>query len=91
GGQHTTLTVQGNTGWNPMKLPDTPENRAYLVELLTLMRTCYGGKLVPDDIDRFKKAVHENYALAYPDRRLRNVAWCFGQGELAKDMRVWYG
>ncbi len=91
GGQHTTLTVQGNTGWNPMKLPDTPENRAYLVELLTLMRTCYGGKLVPDDIDRFKKAVHENYALAYPDRRLRNVAWCFGQGELAKDMRVWHG
>ncbi|MBD4260112.1 type VI secretion protein, partial [Xanthomonas citri pv. citri] len=39
GGQHTTLTVQGSTGWNPMKLPDTPENRAYLVELLTLMRT----------------------------------------------------
>ncbi|MEP9545624.1 VirB4 family type IV secretion/conjugal transfer ATPase, partial [Xanthomonas euvesicatoria] len=78
GGQHTTLTVQGSTGWNPMKLPDTPENRAYLVELLTLMRTCYGGKIVPDDIDRFKKAVHENYALAYPDRRLRNVAWCFG-------------
>lgn len=91
GGQHTTLTVQGSTGWNPMKLPDTPENRAYLVELLTLMRTCYGGKIVPDDIDRFKKAVHENYALAYPDRRLRNVAWCFGQGELAKDMRVWHG
>lgn len=91
GGQHTTLTVQGSTGWNPMKLPDTPENRAYLVELLTLMRTCYGGKIVPDDIDRFKKAVHENYALAYPDRRLLNVAWCFGQGELAKDMRVWHG
>ncbi|MBD4263890.1 type VI secretion protein, partial [Xanthomonas citri pv. citri] len=79
------------TGWNPMKLPDTPENRAYLVELLTLMRTCYGGKIVTDDIDRFKKAVHENYALAYPDRRLLNVAWCFGQGELAKDMRVWHG
>lgn len=91
GGQHTTLTVQGSTGWNPMKLPETPENRAYLVELLSLMRTCYGGKIVPDDIDRFKKAVHENYALSYPDRRLRNVAWCFGQGELAKDMRVWHG
>ncbi|WP_430783128.1 type VI secretion protein (plasmid) [Xanthomonas oryzae pv. oryzae] len=91
GGQHTTLTVQGSTGWNPMKLPNTPENRAYLVELLTLMRTCYGGKIVPDDIDRFKKAVHENYELSYPDRRLRNVAWCFGQGELAKDMRVWHG
>ncbi len=91
GGQHTTLTVQGSTGWNPMKLPDTPENRAYLVDLLMLMRTCYGGKIVPDDIDRFKKTVHENYELPYEDRRLRNVVWCFGQGELAKDMRVWHG
>lgn len=91
GGQHTTLTVQGNTGWNPFKLPDTPENRAYLVELQTLMRTCYGGKLVPDDIERFQKAVHENYLLDYEDRRLRNIVWCYGQTELAKDMRVWHG
>ncbi|CAJ3267429.1 VirB4 family type IV secretion/conjugal transfer ATPase [Burkholderia pseudomallei] len=91
GGQHTTLSVQGSTGWNPFKLPDSPENRLYLVELMTLMRTCYGGKLVPDDIERFKKAVHENYELRFEDRRLRNVAWCFGQGELAKDMRIWHG
>ncbi|WP_208457027.1 type VI secretion protein [Caballeronia zhejiangensis] len=92
GGQHTTLSVQGNTGWNPFKLPDSPENRLYLVELMTLMRTCYGGKLIPDDIERFKKAVQENYdVLPFEDRRLRNVAWCFGQGELAKDMRIWHG
>ncbi|CAJ3904384.1 Type IV secretion system protein VirB4 [Burkholderia pseudomallei] len=91
GGQHTTLSVQGNTGWNPFMLPDSPENRLYLVELMTLMRTCYGGKIVPDDIERFKKAVHENYELRFEDRRLRNVAWCFGQGELAKDMRIWHG
>lgn len=92
GGQHTTLIVQGNSGWNPFRLPDTPENRAYLVDLLGLMRTCYGGKLVPDDIERFQKAVAENYdSLEEKDRRLRNIAWCFGQGELAKDMRVWHG
>ncbi|EKS72061.1 MULTISPECIES: type VI secretion protein [Caballeronia] len=92
GAAHTTLSVQGNTGWNPFKLPDSPENRLYLVELMTLMRTCYGGKLVPDDIERFKRAVTENYdVLPFQDRRLRNVAWCFGQGELAKDMRIWHG
>jgi len=91
GGQHTTLSVHGNTGWNPMQLPDTAENRAYLVDLMMLMRTCYGGRLTPDDIERFKWAVHENYELPHADRRLRNVAWRFGQGELAKDMRVWHG
>lgn len=91
GGQHTTLTVQGSTGWNPFQLPDTPENRSYLVELLTLMRTCYGGSVSPDDIERFKKAVQENYLLPLNDRRLRNIAWCFGQEELSKVMRVWHG
>ena len=91
GGLHTTLSIHGNTGWNPMQLPDTAENRAYLVELMTLMRTCYGGRLVPDDIERFKWAVHENYELPRADRRLRNVAWRFGQGDLANDMRVWHG
>ena len=91
GGQHTTLSVQGSTGWNPFQLPDTPENRAYLVELLGLMRTCYGGQLSPDDVERFKNAVHECFELNIADRRLRNVTWCFGQGELADAMSLWHG
>jgi type IV secretion system protein VirB4 len=88
--QHTYLSVHKRTGWNPFKLPDTGDNRAYLVELLMLMRTCYGGSLCPDDIERFKRAVQENYELPFEDRRLRNIAWTFGQNELAKDMRIWH-
>lgn len=91
GGQHTLLSVQGSTGWNPFKLPDTAENRLYLVELLTLMLTCYGGRVAPDDMERFKRAVNENYELPFQDRRLRNIAWCFGNGELARAMQVWHG
>lgn len=91
GGRHTTLTVQGKTGWNPFQLPDTAENRAYLVELQVLMRTCYGSVATADDIERFQHAVSESYALPPADRRLRNVAWCYGQGDLARDMRVWHG
>lgn len=91
GARHTTLSVQGCTHWNPFSLPDTEENRAYLVTLLTMMRTCYGGKLQSDDIARFNVAVEENYALPANDRRLRNIVWCFGQGELADDMRIWHG
>ena len=91
GGHHTTLTAQTSTGWNPFQLPDTTDNRLYLVELLTLMRTCYGGALIPEDVERFKNAVEENFLLPPADRRLRNLVWCFGQGELARDMRVWHG
>lgn len=91
GGTHTTLSAQGSTGWNPFQLPDTPENRAYLVELLTLMKSCYGENVGTDDIERFKEAVRENYSLPFEDRRLRNIAWCFGQDSLAKTMRIWHG
>ena len=91
GGQHTVLSVTSNTGWNPFKLPDNDENRLYLLDLLTLMRTCYGGNSTPDDIERFKRAVNENYELPFADRTLWNIAWCFGNGELAKIMQVWYG
>jgi type IV secretion system protein VirB4 len=85
------LTVQRPTGWNPFQLPDTPENRTYLIELLSLMRTCYGGAVSPDDMERFHAAIEENYGLLLPERRLRHIAWCFGQGDLHKAMRLWYG
>ncbi len=93
GGVHTTLSVLGQSGWNPFRLPDTPENRMYLVELLTLMRTCYGAKVSADDIRLFKKAVDENYLFTdMVDRRLRNLSWCFGTGtELERDMAIWHG
>lgn len=91
GGTHVTLTALGTTGWNPFRLADTLENRAYQLDLLVMMRTCYGGTCSADDMERFKKAIDENYKLADKDRRLRNVAWCFGHGELGKVMRPWHG
>jgi type IV secretion system protein VirB4 len=93
GGQWTCLTAQGETGWNPLQLPDTPENRVYLVEWLSMLRTCYGGQLTPNDVERFHKLVTENYAFNdSADRRLQNLSWCFGKGSiLEREMRVWYG
>ncbi|WP_045762340.1 type VI secretion protein [Xanthomonas albilineans] len=93
GGQHTLLTALTSTGWNPLQLPDTADNRQYIVDLLSLMRTCYGGETSADDIARFKRLVDENYAFKNPrDRRLRNVSWCFGKGsDLDRVMSVWYG
>lgn len=91
GGRHLTLSVHGESGWNPFAQPDTPENRAYLIDLQTLMRGCYAGPPTADDIERFKRAVDENYQLPPADRRLRHVAWCYGHGELADIMRVWHG
>ncbi|MEW4339648.1 hypothetical protein [Chromobacterium vaccinii] len=91
GGQHTILTVNQSTGWNPCKLPDNQANRAYLVDLMSMMRTCYtGGTCSPSEIKSFQKAVEENYSLPFENRRLRNIAWCFGI-ELKEVMELWYG
>lgn len=92
GGIHTTLSPHGQMRWNPLKLPDTPENRAYLVDWQVQMRECYATtQTSADDIKRFKTAVEENYLLPEQDRRLRNVVWTYGQGELADVMAIWHG
>ncbi|MBS7675001.1 hypothetical protein KIN13_16445, partial [Vibrio cholerae] len=74
GGVHTTLSPHSGMNWNPFKLPDTAENRAFLVDLQVQMRQCYAPTPADsDDIKRFKALVDENYSLPYEDRRLRNV------------------
>lgn len=91
GGRYTVLNTHECMHWNPFRLPDNAENRHYLVELLTLMRTCHGGAVSSDDMQCFQQAVAENYLLPEHHRRLRHIAWCFGQGELGDVMKIWHG
>ena len=92
GGVHSILSPHNSMGWNPFKLPDTPENRAYLIDLQIQMRECYASTPTEaDDIKRFKDAVNENYDLPYENRRLRNVVWTYGHGALADIMAIWHG
>lgn len=92
GGVHTVLSPHSGMRWNPFKLEDTAENRAFLVDLQVLMRACYAPtEASSDDIKRFKQLVDENYELPFEDRRLRNVAWVYGQGELSDIMAIWHG
>lgn len=91
GGQHTTLNPYESMRWNPFQLADTTENRQYLIELLTLMATCYGRPITEEDIQCFQQAIKENYLLPRQDRRLRHIAWCFGRGELSQVMQIWHG
>ncbi|MGY2172122.1 VirB4 family type IV secretion/conjugal transfer ATPase [Pseudomonas gingeri] len=92
GGVHTVLSPHSGMKWNPFKLDDTAENRAFLVDLQVLMRNCYSvTPASADDIKAFKKVVDENYDLPFQDRRLRNVAWVYGHGELADAMAIWHG
>ena len=92
GGRHYTLSPRDQMGWNPCLLPDTPDNRLYLRDLLEMMATYTGRALDAADHERLQHAVNENYTFTdLNDRRLRNIAHAFGNGELARIMSLWYG
>lgn len=92
GGKHTVLTTQRATGWNPFQLPDSPDNRALLVDLQVLMRTCYGQEVTDEDMAKFNRVVELNYDdYKLEDRRLRNLAWVYTKGsDLDKAMSLWH-
>jgi type IV secretion system protein VirB4 len=81
---------------NPCKMPDSPQNRAMLRELLQMMATCYGGvDLDSDAIERIAKAVDDNFddtKTRFEDRRLRNLAWRLGRKDspLYKAIALWH-
>lgn len=91
GGVYSTISPEHPSGWNPLQLDDTPDNRAFLLDWLGLLRTCYGGHLNASDIEVLRSAVEETYALPRADRRLSNIAWVFGRGDLAQALAPWHG
>ena len=95
GGVDVVLSLTRSLG-NPCKMPDSPQNRAMLRELLQMMATCYGGvELDSDAVDRIAKAVDDNFDDAktrFEDRRLRNLAWRLGRKDspLYKAIALWH-
>ena len=77
-GIYNQIEVGKPTGFNPLKLPDTQENRAFLQEWLKVLVTTNGEAFTADDMDRVKDAVDGNYKLDPGDRVLRNIAPFFG-------------
>jgi type IV secretion system protein VirB4 len=94
GGKHLEPTLSKSSGFNPFQLPDTTNNRSFLVEFLTVLATHNGDRLSPDDLDKINQAVNGNYNLDYKDRKLSNVIPFLGIGgpdSLLGKMSIWYG
>ncbi|NDF11568.1 MAG: hypothetical protein EB060_01965 [Proteobacteria bacterium] len=58
---------------NPLRLPDTPQNRSFLRALLLYMAMDDSMHVSPEDSTRIHQAVDHIYLLAENDRRLANV------------------
>ncbi len=93
-GRYTVLEARSGTGFNPLQIKDTPENKTFLMDWLKQLAMAIEPKITPDDISLFSAAIEGNFKLKQEDRRLSNIAAFFGMntpGSLAQRMSMWYG
>ena len=93
GGQYDRLRPDAPSGLNPLQIEDTPTNRQFLIEWLTLLA---GGADTPE-IEQIKDAIDANFAQLRERRRLRFLVELFRgharpkSGDLYSRMRPWWG
>ena len=98
GGQYSVVRPGHPTGFNPLKLPDTPVNRAFLRNWLAeLVRPLDGTTLTSTDHGVIADAVDANYLAPAEHRRLSVLQELFQGHErpttesLAARLRPWWG
>jgi type IV secretion system protein VirB4 len=97
GGRYDSIRPGQPTGFNPLQLPDTPANRAFLADWTVRLVTRAGDGLAAEDIARIKDAVDANFDQALPYRRLRYFAELFrgdrrpDAADLSARLRPWWG
>ena len=93
GGKYSILEASKYSGFNPLKLAETPENKAFLIEWLTVLLTVNGETITAEDMARITEAINGNYKLPYEKRVLRNIAPFLGMGgpgSLAGRLEMWH-
>ena len=95
GGRYDIVSPGVPTGFNPLSLPDTGENRAFLSEWLAQLLASHGAPVTADDRAMVADAIDANFTQAPAHRRLRYLRELFrGQrrpsaGDLAARLGAW--
>lgn len=93
GGQYDHLRPDAPSGLNPLQIDDTPGNRLFLIEWLTLL----AGGAETHEVELIKDAVSANFSQVRERRRLRYLVELFrGHArphslDLYARMRAWWG
>nr|WP_269713807.1 VirB4 family type IV secretion/conjugal transfer ATPase [Caulobacter sp. NIBR2454] len=96
-GRYDVLRPGEPTGLNPLQLPDSGANRAFLAEWLAQLLCSSGEALTAEDRALIAEAVDANYAQAPEHRRLRHLRELFVgvrrpvAGDLASRLGAWCG
>ncbi|GGZ23985.1 VirB4 family type IV secretion/conjugal transfer ATPase [Asticcacaulis endophyticus] len=97
GGHYAALRAGEPTGFNPLQLPDTATNRAFLRDFISRLITGDGTPLAPDEDAVIAAAVDSQFEQEPRYRRLRYFQELLGgsrrpsQGDLATRLAPWVG
>lgn len=99
GGDYTNVMPGQKTGLNPLQLDDTPENRNFLSEWITLLITSDGGEnLTPEEQALITDGISANYNdLDFHERRLSTLSQLLSgysstqQNSLSMRLSRWHG
>lgn len=97
GGHYDVLRPGKPTGFNPLQLPGTAANHAFLRQWLSQMLTPMGGQLTADENAIIASAVEANFDQPMEHRQLRYLVELLAggarpvRGDLASRLAPWYG
>lgn len=97
GGRYDSIRAGAATGFNPLQLPDTPDNRAFLADWTIRLITRQGETLGADNVERVQDAVAANFDQQPQFRRLRYFAELFRgdrrphTADIHARLRPWWG
>ncbi|MDX1924633.1 MAG: VirB4 family type IV secretion/conjugal transfer ATPase [Rickettsiaceae bacterium] len=92
-GVYTIIDPGKNCGFNPLQLPDTGENRTFLLEWLRVLVSVTEKSLSAEEIKLLTQAIDGNYKLDQKDRKLSNIVPFLGidgPGTLAGRIAMWH-
>ena len=92
-GRYMIPDAAKTSGFNPFQLPDTNENRSFLIEFMKALVMVGDAPLPAHEVERINEAVSGNYKLPQSQRRLRNIApfmGLSGPGTLAGRLAMWH-
>ena len=92
-GSYTIINPGLRCNFNPLFLPDTPENRNFLVEWLTILVSTHGEIVNADETTKLSAAIDGIYRLPKKERLLHNLAPFLGLeigNSLSVRLKMWH-
>lgn len=85
GGSYDVLRPGQPSGLNPLQIEDTPSNRQFLIEWLTLL----AGRVDVEEAAQIKDAIDANFQQPMEHRRLRHLVELFRGGHRPRSDNLW--